>query len=197
MNSYNEIGLLDESFVKLVQDQYKKNKELNNDEVEKMEEIINKSKQKSIGNTKQRVSGRVYPGRTKMIIKFKEIAVETILIASIIGLASIHSSVNKVMDYDTEVNKIVKENLSTVEQTNLKNYEHATESVLDKVKEPFEVLSQISDKEEELKATGDYKWGILNSQLLPDAISEVALENVNQKLEEMNEYVDGGQGYGK
>lgn len=197
MNSNNQVGLLDDSFVKLVQDQHRNNKDITEVEIEKMESIIRRSKEKSITNTRQRVNGRVYPGKTKKIMDFKDAAIGITLAVTMIGLTAIYSSANKVMDYNVEVNKVVKENLSTVEQSNLESYENITESTLDKIKEPFEVLSQISDKEDELKATGNYKGGILNSQLTPDAISEVALENVNQKMEEMNEYVDGGQGYGK
>lgn len=197
MNSNNQVGLLDDSFVKLVQDQHRNNKDITEVEIEKMESVIRRSKEKSITNTRQRVNGRVYPGKTKKIMDFKDAAIGITLAVTMIGLTAIYSSANKVMDYNAEVNKVVKENLSTVEQSNLESYENITESTLDKIKEPFEVLSQISDKEDELKATGDYKGGILNSQLTPDAISEVALENVNQKMEEMNEYVDGGQGYGK
>ena len=194
MNSNNQIGLLDDSFVKIAQDKYQNTTQ---EERERIERVIRKSKEKSITHTRQRVNGRVYPGKTKKVMDFKKAATATILAISMIGLASIYSSANKVMDYNAEVNKVVKENLSIVEQGNLESYQNVTESTLDKIKEPFEVLSQISDKEEELKATGDYKGGILNSQLTPDAISEVALENVNQKIEEMNEYVDGGQSYGK
>lgn len=197
MNSNNQVGLLDDSFVKLVQDQHRNNKDVTEVEIEKMESVIRRSKEKSITNTRQRVNGRVYPGKTKKIMDFKDAAIGITLAVTMIGLTAIYSSANKVMDYNVEVNKVVKENLSTVEQSNLESYENITESTLDKIKEPFEVLSQISDKKDELKATGDYKGGILNSQLTPDAISEVALENVNQKMEEMNEYVDGGQGYGK
>lgn len=197
MNSNNQVGLLDDSFVKLVQDQHRNNKDITEVEIEKMESVIRRSKEKSITNTRQRVNGRVYPGKTKKIMDFKDAAIGITLAVTMIGLTAIYSSANKVMDYNVEVNKVVKENLSTVEQSNLESYENITESTLDKIKEPFEVLSQISDKEDELKATGNYKGGILNSQLTPDAISEVALENVNQKMEEMNEYVDGGQGYGK
>lgn len=197
MNSNNQVGLLDDSFVKLVQDQHRNNKDITEVEIEKMESVIRRSKEKSITNTRQRVNGRVYPGKTKKIMDFKDAAIGITLAVTMIGLTAIYSSANKVMDYNAEVNKVVKENLSTVEQSNLESYENITESTLDKIKEPFEVLSQISDKEDELKATGNYKGGILNSQLTPDAISEVALENVNQKMEEMNEYVDGGQGYGK
>lgn len=197
MNSNNQVGLLDDSFVKLVQDQHRNNKDITEVEIEKMESVIRRSKEKSITNTRQRVNGRVYPGKTKKIMDFKDAAIGITLAVTMIGLTAIYSSANKVMDYNAEVNKVVKENLSTVEQSNLESYENITESTLDKIKEPFEVLSQISDKEDELKATGDYKGGILNSQLTPDAISEVALENVNQKMEEMNGYVDGGHGYGK
>ena len=197
MNSNNQVGLLDDSFVKLVQDQHRNNKDITEVEIEKMESVIRRSKEKSITNTRQRVNGRVYPGKTKKIMDFKDAAIGITLAVTMIGLTAIYSSANKVMDYNVEVNKVVKENLSTVEQSNLESYENITESTLDKIKEPFEVLSQISDKEDELKATGDYKGGILNSQLTPDAISEVALENVNQKMEEMNGYVDGGHGYGK
>lgn len=197
MNSNNQVGLLDDSFVKLVQDQHRNNKDVTEAEIEKMESVIRRSKEKSITKAKQRVNGRVYPGKTKKIMDFKDAAIGITLAVTMIGLTAIYSSANKVMDYNAEVNKVVKENLSTVEQSNLESYENITESTLDKIKEPFEVLSQISDKEDELKATGNYKGGILNSQLTPDAISEVALENVNQKMEEMNEYVDGGQGYGK
>lgn len=191
MNNNNQIKYLDDSFVKIAQDKYK------NTTKEELERIVHKSKEKSITNNSQKVNGRPYPGKNKKIVNFRKVATGTILAVSMIGLGSIYNSANKIIDYNAEVNRVVNENLSTVEQGNLENYQNVTESTLDKIKEPFEVLSQISDKEKELKATGDYKWGILNSQLTPDAISEVALENTNNAIEEMNEYVNGGQGYGK
>lgn len=197
MNSNNQAGVLDDSFVKIAQDRYQENKNISKEEQERMERVIRKSKEKSITNARQKVNGRIYPGKTKKVMDFRKTAKWTILAVSMIGLVSIYTSANKVIDYNAEVNRVVNENLSTVEQSNLESYQNVTESTLDKIKEPFEVLSQISDKEEELKATGNYKGGILNSQLTPDAISEVALENTNKTVEEMNEYIDGGQGYGK
>lgn len=197
MNSLNEIGLLDESSVKLVQDQYKKNKDLNHGEVKKMEEIVNRSKQKSITNTKQKINGRTYPGRNQAVISFREKASIIIIAAVIVGLTHVGQEINKKMDYDAAVYQITKQELDLSEQMKFEDYKEESKSLLGDIKESIEVLSQISDKEQELRESGDYKWPLFNNDIYNDAIYEVAQENTKEEIQDMREQLDGGKNYGK
>lgn len=180
MNAYNEVGRLDESMILMAQEKF------------------NKSKEKSITKTKQRVPGRLYAGKTSKMIAFQNTA--KIIAASIllVGIGYVGVQANTLTDYNVAENIIISEELSTTEQTNLKNYQNVTEgNIVDKVSENIKILEQIDEKKDELAASGEYEWGKFNSQIYPDAIKAVAEENVFNEIQEMNSDLDGGHGYGK
>lgn len=179
MNAYNKVGRLDESMVLMAQEKF------------------NQSKEKSVTNTRQRVAGRLYPGKTSKTIDFQKIAKVAAVSILVVGLGYVSVQANTLTDYGVAENKVIREELSTTEQADLKNYQNVTEgNIIDKVSDEISVLSQIDEKKDELAASGEYEWGRLNSQIYPDAIQAVAEENVKAEVQEMNEYLDGGH-YGK
>ena len=175
------------------------NKNLDDSLVRIAQERHEQVKQKSITNARQKVNGRVYPGKTKNIEEFKKIAIGVMLTALVAATGYGYIQSDKLIDYDVQFGRAVANELDVVDQFRFEDYQNNTEgNFVDEIKEDFSVLGQISDKEKELAASGEYEWGRLNSDLRDDAIQMVAEENALAEIQEMRDYYEeGGKGLGK
>lgn len=180
-NFGRETESLDETLVNTTKDKYK--------------EI----KRKSMTKTKQKVNGRLYPGKSIKIKQFQEGA--KLAAYTIAGVILAGSAMKVSIDYETinSYNKAIEEQVTErlsddIDEMNYASYVRKNRpKFFEQLEENKEILDQIEEEKEALKETGDYKFFDMNI-LKDDVINNVATTNI-EKL--MNEYYEGGNGYGK
>lgn len=172
---------LDETLVNTTKDKYK--------------EI----KRKSMTKTKQKVNGRLYPGKSIKIRQFQEGA--KVVAYAIAGVVLSGSIIKTTIDHETldlynkTIGSQVTERLTDeFDEMSYASYVRENKpKFFDQLEENEEILGQIEEEKEKLRETGDYKFFDHNI-LKDDAINNVATTNVERL---MNEYYEGGNGYGK
>lgn len=174
-NYLNQIGKIDDSYVKLAQQNYER------------------ARSNSLKQERQRISGKTYVGKTTKTKEFSNKAKLAILTIGLAGMIVITNNVNTVLDYQTETNKVEKELLpEAYKQAEFNNYQNVqSDNIITSIKSDIDTLNQISNEKKILKDTGNYSIFDSN-QLHDDAIRNVAVENTNAEIAEMNEYMSRG-----
>ncbi len=176
-NYLNQIGRLDESYVKLAQQNYEQ------------------SRKKSVCNARQKVNGKTYAGKTKKCLDMQKVAKGAMITVMLVGLGYGASTYNTVTDYNVASHKVASEELSSAaDELNYQNYQNIQKqdkTIFDKIADSNSTLNQISAEKKELKETGDYGFWDQN-KLRDDAINNVARENTISSIKEAEEYTNGG-----
>jgi len=170
MNLMNQIGYLDDSMVKMSQDKYEQ------------------AKRKSVVSSKQKINGKLYPGKTQRIMSFSALAIATIM-TMMAGISTL-SNMDTINNYEARVNEINVPQLTNIsDQINYADYEKENgKNFIEKMSEDREILNQIEEEKLELKETGEY--GLDANRLRQDAINNVALENADNYLQQINDFYD-------
>ena len=172
------------------------------------QEKYDNAKKKSVTNTRQKTSGRLYPGRTRNIINFRKAAQIALVTIGLAIAARNYAQTEKLVDYDAQFGKVVLDELSASDQLQFERYQNSTQGNFFEQRDKDKVvLEQIADKMDELADSGEYQWGKLNANLKEDAIKTVAQENALKEIEamentpsqfqELEDYIRGGNGRGK
>lgn len=168
MNLMNQIGYLDDSMAKMAQ--------------EKSES----ARSKSVVSSKQKINGRLYPGKTQKLASFSALAIATTM-TMIVGVSTI-SNMDTINNYEARVNEINSEHLTNAsDQIRYADYEKENDkSFMEKMNEDREILNQIEEEKLALKEAGEY--GLDSNRLRQDAINNVALENADDYLQQINDF---------